>query len=133
MLTDTVDFFTTTLPQCPFFRERKPAPGRIIYAPAAQHRRLFVSGKRRRNGIIHFAGIKYHQIRESCFKITKSSKKNHVSPLQKRASIVFASDRKSKKVAATSEREIGKGEMRFCVVGDRSYETLYVVQEIVHN
>jgi len=43
--------------------------------------------------------------------------------IQKRASIVFASDKKGKKVAATSEREIGKGEMRFWAVGYRSYET----------
>ena len=35
---------------------------------------------------------------------------------------MFASDKKSKKVAATSEGEIGKGEMRFWAVGYRSYE-----------
>ena len=35
---------------------------------------------------------------------------------------MFASDKKGKKVAATSEGEIGKGEMRFRAVGYRSYE-----------
>jgi len=35
---------------------------------------------------------------------------NHVSPLKKRASIVFGSDRKWE---AMSEREIGKGETPF--------------------
>jgi len=46
---DMVNFFTAILLQCPFFRERKPTPGRIIYAPAARHRHLFISGQRRRN------------------------------------------------------------------------------------
>jgi len=68
--------------------------------------------------IIYFAGIKYHQTHESFPSKSQnvSIEKDHASPLQKRASIVFASDSKSKKVAAMSEREIGKGELRFCVV-----------------
>jgi len=47
---DTVNCFMTILPKCLFFRGRKPTPGRIIYAPAAQHRHLFISGQRQRNG-----------------------------------------------------------------------------------
>ena len=73
---------------------------------------------------IHFAGIKYHQTRESSSKITKClhHREQPRKSIQKRTSIVFASDKKGKKVASTSEGEIGKGEMWFRAIGYRSYE-----------
>jgi len=119
-LLDTVNFFMTILLQCPFFRERKPTSGRIIYALVARHRRLFISGQWRQNG--------HHPFRRNhiLFNITRLAKvpsksqyvsiieNDHVSPLRKEPALCLRQIKKGNKVAVTSEGEIGKGRCSCC-------------------